>query len=697
VRVAALLRLGRSLRKAGRTGEALDAYAELATLDSTPELGLPAALVAREARCSALAEAGRNDDLKGEAAALLRDLEDGRWQLSRSAYEFRASEARRWIGDGARPPPPAEALALSATVSNLVDEWRARPGNSSGRRVFVVDSQAVLAAWRGTPTRLTAALGGVEYLRAVWNEAVPDRKRTRLALTDAQGRTVFGAPPGPSGRGAVRTAAVTNLPWTLHVSAADPSALVPGVTARRRLLLAGLSILALLLLITSYFIVRAMTRELAVARLQSDFVASVSHEFRSPLTSMRQLSSMLVQGRLPSDEQRQRSYEFLADETGRLDRLIEGLLDFGLMEAGEARYRLRSTDAVELVRDTVTAFQRTVTARGYQVELSLPASSSGDTADRRAVRYFILADEDALGRAIWNLLDNAVKFSPDERHVWVDVVPLHEKARARLAIVVKDRGMGIPATEHGTIFDRFVRGAASREAGIKGTGIGLAMVKHIVDAHGGSLRLESAPGEGSTFSIVLPAGAVGLYVLVRRDWALVLRLEMLRGGLLFFALTAPWFVAVSLANPEFAYFFFVQEHWLRFTTKMHHRVEPAWFFLPVLALGAWPWLFAIAAAWVDAFRRSPSAFSPALFLGVSGYHWIEGIPWVDAILNAAMILGGMGPVAELKTTAGKLFAAGYALFSGLVFIVVAGILVGPVVHRFLHRFHLEDERKRRKP
>lgn len=83
----------------------------------------------------------------------------------------------------------------------------------------------------------------------------------------------------------------------------------------------------------------------------------------------------------------------------------------------------------------------------------------------------------------------------------------------------------------------------------------------------------------------------------------------------------------------------------------------------------------------------------ALFPGVSGYHWIEGFPWVDSILNAAMILGGMGPVGELHTTAGKLFAAAYALFSGLMFIVVAGLLFAPVIHRFLHKFHLEAGRK----
>ena len=88
-----------------------------------------------------------------------------------------------------------------------------------------------------------------------------------------------------------------------------------------------------------------------------------------------------------------------------------------------------------------------------------------------------------------------------------------------------------------------------------------------------------------------------------------------------------------------------------------------------------------------------AAILAALFLGVSGYHWIEGIPWVDAILNASMILGGMGPVGELHTTAGKLFAAAYALFSGLMFIVVAGLLFAPVIHRFLHKFHLEGDRK----
>jgi signal transduction histidine kinase len=232
-----------------------------------------------------------------------------------------------------------------------------------------------------------------------------------------------------------------------------------------------------------------MTRELAVARLQSDFVASVSHEFRSPLTSIRQLSSLLGQGRLASADQLPRAYAFLAAESERLERLVEGLLDFGQIEAGRARYRMGSTDAAGLVRDVVEEFERTVSADGCRVELALPASPCR-----------IRADREALGRALWNLLDNAVKYSPEDRTVRVEVAP----EGSRLSISVRDRGVGIPAAEQKAIFGKFVRGARAREIHVKGTGLGLAIVRHVVAAHGGEVRLESSPGEGSRFTLLLP-------------------------------------------------------------------------------------------------------------------------------------------------------------------------------------------------
>ena len=113
----------------------------------------------------------------------------------------------------------------------------------------------------------------------------------------------------------------------------------------------------------------------------------------------------------------------------------------------------------------------------------------------------IRADRDALTRAIWNLLDNAVKYSPECRSVWVDL-----RAEAgRVSISVRDQGLGIPAPEREAIFERFVRGAESKTRHITGTGIGLALVRTIVLAHGGEIRLASEPGQGSQFTMVLHA------------------------------------------------------------------------------------------------------------------------------------------------------------------------------------------------
>jgi two-component system sensor histidine kinase SenX3 len=123
------------------------------------------------------------------------------------------------------------------------------------------------------------------------------------------------------------------------------------------------------------------------------------------------------------------------------------------------------------------------------VELALPATPCR-----------IRADREALGRALWNLLDNSVKYSPANRTVWVEVALEGD----RLSISVRDRGMGIPAAEQKAIFEKFVRGAHSRETGVKGTGLGLAIVRHVVAAHGGEVRLESAPGEGSRFTLRIP-------------------------------------------------------------------------------------------------------------------------------------------------------------------------------------------------
>jgi signal transduction histidine kinase len=258
---------------------------------------------------------------------------------------------------------------------------------------------------------------------------------------------------------------------------------------RRRWWLTGLAVFGVFIFAGSWMIGSAVARELAVARLQSDFVAAVSHEFRTPLTSMRQLTEILVDERIASDDRRRSYYQALARQTDRLQRLVESLLDFGRMEAGRSPYRLEPLDLAALVRSVVDQFEAEVSGRGYHVELAIDGPTST-----------IAGDREALTHALWNLLDNAVKYSAETRTVWVRVEP----AGDRLAVRVRDRGIGIPTGEQRAIFQKFVRGAAARAENIAGTGIGLAMVHHVVSAHGGEVQVESEPGSGSTFTILLP-------------------------------------------------------------------------------------------------------------------------------------------------------------------------------------------------
>jgi signal transduction histidine kinase len=486
VRAGALLRLGRNLRKTGRQEESLQAYGELAQLGRTTVLGLPAELMAREACGSVLEAIGKREELRKEASLMHSALWSGRWSLLRPAWEFHVEEAQRWLGTTPLMEREQNALVLSSAAESIHGQWIAEP-ESKGRRILKIEGRPVLISWAGTLDQLVAVLVGPGYLGSKWTEALQGR-RVQGALIDTDGQVMIGS-FNKSGPQAVRTTPATRLPGTLHATSADPGADEAGVAGRRRLLLSGFAVLALVLLAGSYFIMRSIDRERAVARLQSEFVSAVSHEFRTPLTSLRQLSEMLSKGRVPTEDLRQKSYDILSRESERLQRLVESLLDFGRIEARAFRYHYEHLDPITLVGDLVAEFQEQAAAQGYHVELELAGEYP-----------LIHVDREAFGLALRNLLDNAVKYSPGCRTVWVEMA----RERGRLAIRVRDQGMGIPASEQKEIFKRFVRGTGSRAANIQGTGIGLAMARHIIEAHDGEIRLESEPGRGSTFTILLP-------------------------------------------------------------------------------------------------------------------------------------------------------------------------------------------------
>jgi signal transduction histidine kinase len=205
---------------------------------------------------------------------------------------------------------------------------------------------------------------------------------------------------------------------------------------------------------------------------------------------VRQLSELLAGGRVSTDQRRKEFYDVLVRESVRLHRLVESLLNFARLEAGELEYQFVALSPGSFVRDVVKDFQGENLGRKVHIELA------GDESPLPTIQ----ADRELLSRVIWNLLDNAVKYSPDPCQVHVEI----ETTRKQLMVRVRDRGVGIPADERLEIFDKFVRGAAAKAASIKGTGIGLAMTRQIVRAHGGEIVVESEVGAGSTFTVTLP-------------------------------------------------------------------------------------------------------------------------------------------------------------------------------------------------
>jgi signal transduction histidine kinase len=497
IRAGALLRLARNLRKAQKSRAALEIYDELDQMGATPVGGLPAELLARHARCTLLDELKRTTEMKREARLLYTNLHNGRWKLDRGAYRFYTQETSRWY----TPDPELQAheqdrVPTATAVELLWEAWqRIRRGEdiAAGHRSVWILGRPVLLVWQTSSDRLVALVAGERYLEQQWLSVLRplmDRQSVRLALTDAEGHPLLAQFSTTSDRQAIRSSAETQLPWTLRVLSQDPQAEWTQERNRRRLLLLAFSLLFAFVLVGSYFIARAVTRELEVARLQSDFVSAVSHEFRTPLASLCQLSEMLTDGRVPGETRRQEYYEGLRRASERLYRLVETLLDFGRMQAGAQQYRFELVEMGSFFRGVVEDFAQEARERGYRVDIAehppLPP---------------VQADRDALARALWNLLDNAVKYSPQNKTVWAKATC----ENGRVAISVSDKGLGIAPHEQKRIFTKFVRAASADAAGAKGTGLGLTMVEHIVAAHGGQVQVDSEPGVGSTFTILLPS------------------------------------------------------------------------------------------------------------------------------------------------------------------------------------------------
>jgi len=256
----------------------------------------------------------------------------------------------------------------------------------------------------------------------------------------------------------------------------------------------GLYVLILLIISTTLifgivFTLRAINTEMRLARLQSDFISTVSHEFRSPLTSIRHLVELLHEGKVTSESRRKQYFKVILEQGEKLSHVVENLLDFASHEDGENRLVMEHTDIGIFLTDLAQEFNSRVDNEGFTLNLDI-------AKDIHALRI----DRQSLYRAIINLLDNAHKYSAGSNRA--ELRALNQDSMVH--IYVSDHGQGIARADLPHIFDRFYRSGDTLTRSVKGTGIGLALVKRTVQAHGGEVIVESVLGEGSTFEVILP-------------------------------------------------------------------------------------------------------------------------------------------------------------------------------------------------
>ncbi|HEV8479454.1 MAG TPA: HAMP domain-containing sensor histidine kinase [Candidatus Eisenbacteria bacterium] len=412
---------------------------------------------------------------------------------------------------------PRDSLSIRVTAPRSL--WRALVG-AVYDTIYVVpplrgESPLVIVPLIGFQGRIVAAAGwelhtealSRSYLDRLINARVfadprvyhAERISKALALTvyDNQSREVYRSRPGTSGLLYAEAPIGSLLPgWRVSVG---PSAGSPYVWARAFIVAAYLLLVLLVLLSVAalWAALRQASEEIQLAEAKTAFLANVSHELKTPLALIRMAGETLELGRVRSDEERQRFLKVIGRECRRLTHMINHVLDFAKIEAGRKEFRFQRTDLRKIVQETLEVFQPQFEEGKFEVAVDVP-----DTLPP------IEADPEAVTQCLMNLLDNAVKYSKDRRSIEVKVRVTPPETDGNLGearIQVADHGIGISARDRERIFDKFFRVDHGMVHDVKGSGLGLSLVRHIAEAHGGRMEVESTPGQGSRFVLVLPA------------------------------------------------------------------------------------------------------------------------------------------------------------------------------------------------
>jgi signal transduction histidine kinase len=224
-------------------------------------------------------------------------------------------------------------------------------------------------------------------------------------------------------------------------------------------------------------------------RLKTEFVSSVSHELRTPMSSIRGLAEVLQAGKIKDKAKQDELINLVADESSRLSRFLHNILDFGKIEKQTKTYNFQKEEIQSVVKETVKLFLYRSESDEFVLKTNLPENP-----------LFLEMDRDAVKQALTNLIDNAIKYSSEKKDIEIQILGKEKQVE----IQVKDQGLGIPPGEKEKIFEGFYRHAEASQHNPKGVGLGLKIVKHIMEAHKGEIKVKSQPNKGSIFSLIFP-------------------------------------------------------------------------------------------------------------------------------------------------------------------------------------------------
>jgi signal transduction histidine kinase len=441
-------------------------------------------------------------DWNSPKAAVNRSKVDEKWVSSAETSKDNAEKKSEGVfaTKGKSAPGPKEGTAPSRSkVEPGEAEFRQLLGDSYEGTLarFLQDKLKLLLWYRsvrdtqmvfGAQLDLAQVITGLRELVKV-PEAL--QGTITVALLDDNARPVAGHRPNGQIPFVSREIGAALPHWEAAVYLQNPASLTQSAQTLKLTVQLIVALLLAAIGVGGTLIVLDLKRQLALARQKTDFVSNVSHELKTPLTSIRMFSELLAEGRIEDPLRQKHFLQIITAETARLTRLINNVLDFARMERGEKKYHCEPCDLTTVVRETVNAYRPHLEANGFKLESRLPEGP-----------VTVCGDRDALSQIVVNLLSNAEKYSGEQKDIAV-----HLQNADVVELSVLDRGRGVPRGCEEKIFEQFYRAHDSLASGIQGSGLGLTLARQIARAHGGDILYRGREGGGSCFVLRLPASS----------------------------------------------------------------------------------------------------------------------------------------------------------------------------------------------